>query len=285
VRGLSTVKTQIKILRKYFGKRRIRSITYTDIQTYRNERLQSKGERTGKPIAIATVNRELATLRRMLNVALTEDWITSTPFNRGAPLISQADETKRERVLSREEERRLLDACATLKRRHLRPLIICALDTGMRRGELLKLQWKDVDLEGRVIHIKSFNTKTMKARDVPVSKRLLAELQHLWEVSPKDPEELAFGIKDNARMAFVSARHEAKLDDVRFHDLRHTAATRFIQSGMSLTEVGRILGHTVPMTTYRYVNPDTDTIQRAAAAMDSFHEQQNTVESSSRLIN
>lgn len=150
---------------------------------------------------------------------------------------------------------------------------------------MLKLQWKYVDLAGRIIHIKSFNTKTMKARDVPVSKRLQAELQHLWDVSPKDPEELVFGIKDNARMAFTSARKTAGLDDVRFHDLRHTAATRFIQAGMSLTEVGRILGHSTPMMTYRYVNPDSDTIQRAAAAMDSFHEQQNESASDSQLIN
>src|SRR5262249_18801397 len=77
VRGLATVKSQIKVLRSYFGKRRIRSITYADIQSFRSQRLQSKGERTDKPIAIATVNRELAALRRMLNVARTEDWIPS----------------------------------------------------------------------------------------------------------------------------------------------------------------------------------------------------------------
>jgi integrase len=111
----------------------------------------------------------------------------------------------------------------------------------------------------------------MTARDVPVSSRLLAELQRLWDISPKDAEGLVFGIRDNVRMAFDSARADAKLTDVRFHDLRHTAATRLIQKGLSLAEVGRILGHSQPVTTYRYVNPDEATIRRAAEALDTFH--------------
>ncbi len=98
---------------------------------------------------------------------------------------------------------------------------------------------------------------------------------------------MVFGIRDNVRMAFDSARTDAKLSDVRFHDLRHTAATRLVQKGLSLAEVGRILGHSQPVTTYRYVNPDETTIRRAAEAIDSFNAEANEekAEGASELVN
>lgn len=287
VRGLATAKGQIKVLREYFGKKRVRRITYADIRDFRAARLQTKSERTDRTLSIATVNRELSTLRRMLNVAQTEGWIMRNPFNAGPPLISTADERRRERILSADEEKKLLLACSERQRAHLRPLVIAALDTGMRKGELLKLRWNQVNLDGRVIHVRAFHTKTLTARDVPVSSRLLAELQRLWDISPKDTEALVFGIRDNVRMAFDSARTDADLSDVRFHDLRHTAATRLVQKGLSLAEVGRILGHSQPVTTYRYVNPDEATIRKAAEAMDSFHAdiKVEKAEEASELVN
>lgn len=271
VRGLATAKCQLNALRGYFGKKRLRQIRYADIRDFRAARLQTKSDRTDRTLSIATVNRELSALRRMLNVAVAEGWLIRNPFTSGPPLIATADERKRERILAADEEAALLLACSVRQRAHLRPLVVAALDTGMRKGELLKLRWNQVDLQGRVIHVRAFHTKTMTARDVPVSSRLLAELQRLWDISPKDPEGLVFGIRDNVRLAFDSARTDAGLTDVRFHDLRHTAATRLVQKGLSLAEVGRILGHSQPTTTYRYVNPDAATLQRAAAALDTFH--------------
>ncbi len=287
VRGLATAKGQIKVLRESFGKMRLRRITYADIRDFRAARLQTISDRTEKTLSIATVNRELSTLRRMVNVAVTEGWIPRNPFTSGPPLISTADEHRRERILTADEEKKLLAACSVRQRAHLRPLVIAALDTGMRRGELLKLRWTQADLDGRVIHVRALHTKTLTSRDVPVSQRLLTELLRLWELSPQDPEGLVFGIKDNARMAFTSAREDAGLTDVRFHDLRHTAATRLVQKGLSLAEVGRILGHSQPQTTYRYVNPGAETIRRAAEAMDSFHAEatEAKAETASVLIN
>src|SRR5439155_8639989 len=80
------------------------------------------------------------------------------------PLISIADERKRERILTRDEELRLLAACENRYQKHLRPILICALDTGMRRGEIFGLKWSDVDFEERILTIRPFNTKTMKDR-------------------------------------------------------------------------------------------------------------------------
>ncbi len=80
-----------------------------------------------------------------------------------------------------------------------------------------------------------------------------------------------FGIYDNVKRSYTAARKAAGLLDVRFHDLRHTAATRLVGAHIPLSEVGRVLGHTQANTTYRYVNANAETAKRAAAALDAFN--------------
>jgi integrase len=133
-----------EVLVSYFQDARISDITHGDLKTYKARRLKTATIHGGQR-SITSVNRELALLRRILNVAQTQGWIIRNPFQMGDSLISTADEVKRERVLSREEEARLLAAC-TGKRAHLRTILICALDTGMRKRELFTLVWSDVDL-------------------------------------------------------------------------------------------------------------------------------------------
>jgi integrase len=189
----------------------------------------------------------------------------------GDPLISIADERKRERILTRDEEVRLLAACENRYQKHLRPILICALDTGMRRGEIFSLKWSDVDFEERLLTIRAFNTKTMKERQVSLTTRLAIELEKLWEESPKNTDQLVFGFTNNVKKSFTSIRVKACLPDIRFHDLRHTAATRLVAAHLPLPEVGRVLGHTQANTTYRYVNANIETTRRAAAALDAFN--------------
>lgn len=268
LRSLPTVLGQLKVMEEHFGKRKLRQISNGDLRSFQAARLATPAR--GGQRAIASVNRELALLRRMLNVAEAEGWILRSPFKLGKPLISLADERKRERILTRDEELRLLEAC-TGRRSHLRAIIISALDTGMRQGELLKLRWRDVDLESGNILIAAFNTKTMRERAVRMTIRMRLELETLYERSSKEGDSLIFGVSDNVKHGFDGVRRAAGLGDVRFHDLRHTAATRLVRSHMPLSEVGRILGHTQPNTTYRYVNADIETARRAAAALDAFH--------------
>lgn len=227
--------------------------------------------------SIASVNRELALLRRILNVAVREGWIARNPFTAGETLISLADERKRERILTREEETRLLAAC-TGRRAHLKAIVVAALDTGCRQGELLKLRWRDVDLNARALVLQAFNTKTLRERGVAMTTRLYLELERLWERSSKDPDALVFGVTDNVKNSFTAARKQARLPDVRFHDLRHTAATRLVAAHISISEVERVLGHTQVNTTYRYVNANAETARRAAAALDSFNAEVMTQE-------
>lgn len=277
VRSLGTAKGQLNVLRAHFGSCRLRSITHGDVRQFRAVRLAQQ-TRTKTQRTIASVNREPSMLRRMLNVAQREGWILRSPFAAGDSLISMADENKRERILTRDEEVNLLAACETPQRAHLKAILICALDTGMRQGEIFSLRWRDVDLEERLLNIQAFHTKTMKERQVAITTRLAIELERLKASAPEDREGLVFGILDNVKRSFTAARSKAGLKDLRFHDLRHTAATRLVGAHIPLSEVGRVLGHTQADTTYRYVNANVETAKRAAAALDAFNaETQETV--------
>jgi integrase len=207
----------------------------------------------------------------MLTVAQREGWILRSPFSAGDSLISLAAENKRERILTREEELKLLAACERPRRAHLKAILICALDTGMRQGEIFSLRWRDVDLENGLLSIQAFHTKTMNERRVAITTRLALELQRLKASAPANEDGLVFGIIDNVKRSFTAARSKAGLKDVRFHDLRHTAATRLVGAHIPLSEVGRVLGHSQANTTYRYINANVETAKRAAAALDAFN--------------
>lgn len=264
----------LSTLRKKFGEYHLRGIGYGDVRMFKTERLATP-TRAGGQRAIATVNRELNLLRRMLNVARQEGWIDRNPFSLGDSLISSAHERQRQRILTVEEERRLLAACDRNRYRHMTAIIICALDTGMRANEIFSLAWKDVDLEQGLIQVRAFNTKTMRARQVGITARLRRHL-HLLGGFDADPSARVFGIETSVKNAFSRVRTDAGLADLRFHDLRHTAATRLVRQGLALPEVGRLLGHTQPATTYRYVNIDTDTAKRAAAMLDASSDSEAT---------
>ncbi len=311
VAGLRSHRTALNFLNNllaHFGNKRIRDITPAEIERFKQKRLDnpvkiekrnSKGEleTVERPRAIASVNRELALLRTMLNDAVYNGWLNRSPFLNAKGLVSLADEVKRERVLTIEEENRLLEVCnefitleyerngkkikakAKSNREHLRPLIITALDTAMRSGELLKLCWRGVDFTSRTINILAFNTKTAKARTVGMTQRVYEELKRLWEQSPKDLDELVFGIKDTVKRSFSSACRDAKIEGFRFHDCRHTAITRMIQAGLSPMEIMKVSGHTQMNTFARYVNPNTQAVTRIAGVLSAYHANENLRES------
>lgn len=264
VAGLRSFKTQLghlDILKAFFGKRRIRDIRYGDLVEFRVARL-AKDTKYGRPRSIASVNRELALLHRLLRVALRENWIIQHPFDAGEPLIRLADERQRQRILSLEEEKRLLDACdGDEQRKHLKPILIALLDTGCRFGEIKKLTWVDVDLDADEITLRAMNTKTLTARTVGITPRLKGELLKLMPEEPS-PDSLVFGIKSNVKRAFASAKRIAGVENFRLHDARHVAASRLC-TGLSLPHVGRLLGHTQPRTTYRYIAVDADVRSKA----------------------
>lgn len=283
VRGLRSYKQllgHVKTLVEHFGGTRIQRITYSDLEDFRATRLQST-TKTGTTRSAAGVNRELSLMRVMLNFAKRQGWILKNPFDAGDPVIKPADEVKRERVLSFEEEDRLLLAC-TGRREHLRALLICALDTGLRKSEMLSLRWSDVDLDTGLIRARANTTKTRKARTVGITPRLRVELEQL-QLLASDTDARIFNQNDLKR-AFGTACRLAGIEDLRWHDLRHTATTRMIEGGLAPMIVMKITGHTQHATFARYVNADDSAATRAADVLASLRREAKE-ESASEYVN
>ncbi|MBA3711018.1 MAG: site-specific integrase [Pyrinomonadaceae bacterium] len=255
----------LETLVESFGGRRVRDITHGDVEAFKLKRLQ-KPTAKGTHRTIASVNRELELMRAVMRYAARQGYILRSPFETGASLISKADEVRRERVLSHNEEARLLAAC-TGRRAHLRPLIICAIDTAMRRGELFKLCWRDVNLVTREITITALNSKTARARNVAMTPRIHEELERLRAIAPPDDNCLVFGITDTVKKSFAAACRQANVTGFRFHDLRHTAITRMVNTGQPTAVLMKVSGHTQHATFARYVNPDTEAITSVADAL------------------
>lgn len=287
VRGKATAWGHMATLEKFFGRMALREINVASLRGFRKSRLFTKTKR-GTRLSVCTINRELSTLRAMLNEAIVNDWLLVSPFKRVRPgeLISIADERKRTTILSFAEEARLLQACQTDYRRHLKAFIIAALDTGARRGELLKLRWCDVDFDAPEIrNITSYKGKTVDHRPVPLTPRLAAASLDLREkpgiatfktgrkTGVKPDKSLVFGIQKTLQTSWEAARLDANLLHIRLHDLRHTAATR-LKKRLPITDVGLILGHSDPRTTQRYVNRTPEVVQEARDVLHEFQHQQ-----------
>lgn len=276
-RSWQTEGYQLKAIVAYFGGYKLRSITHGELEKYKEKRLATPikfrtkdGVVTTRPRTIAAVNRELMAIRAMLRKAQREGWLLRVPFEEHDSLISMADERRRERTLSYAEETRLLAAC-TGRRKHLKPILICALATGMRLGEILKLAWPDVDFTNHIIRLRSTNTKTQTERRVPITPDLFVALEQL-RAKATPTAVLVFGVKTNIKRSFkavceLAGIKHGGIDGLTFHCLRHTAATRMVKQRMGLAAVSRVLGHTQEKTTYRYVSTDEDIIDEARAAL------------------
>ncbi len=274
LRDVARPKELLKHFRAFFGRKKLREITYGDLLAYRDERFkvqtQYKRQRT-----IASWNREAAVLRRILSVGCQQGWLLKNVFHCGDPLIIVSAERRREKILTVSEEVKLLEACDSHPyRTHLKSLLIFLLDTGCRKGEALKLRWRAVSFDSRVITLEATTTKTLKGRQVMMTERLYGELIALYESSAKDSDERVFSVTNNVRKSFASVCQVAGIkhggiNGLTLHSLRHTAATRLVQSGMNPQLAGRLLGHSQPQTTYRYLSADIETAARAVAILEA----------------
>jgi len=230
----------IKHLKKALSRRRLSQISLLQVEKYRVERLAK--------VSLATVHRELACLKGILSKAV--DWEKLPSFPLRKIKIDLRQEQRRERVLMQDEEKRLLAAAAL----HLRPMIVLALHTGMRRGEVLKLRTEHVDLRARFITIPKENSKSKRSRRVPMDSVVVDLLERLF---PKDGgfifrkangqpyEDISEAFQSACRRAKRNPddKHDKGIEDFRFHDLRHTFETRGVERGMNLANMRDIMGH------------------------------------------
>jgi len=214
----------------------------------------------------ATLGKELELLRHALNLAVREwEWLERNPFEKVK--IDKA-QNKIERWITFEEEKHLLDASSAW----LREIITFALNTGMRRDEILSLRWSEVDLFRRTATI--LKTKNKEKRTAPLNQTVLELLKTRNKV--RSISGFVFPSKASTKMdghhlhrAFVSARETANLADVRFHDLRHTFATRLVQSGVDLYVVKELLGHKTITMTMRYAHHYPESLRHGVEVLDT----------------
>ena len=269
LRSADSIDQRLRLLRRRFGARKLDDIKTGDIEDLRED-LLTAGK---KP---ATVNRYLALLRNMFNWAVLRGDLEQTPFRRGglAVIKLEREHNRRGRRLSLDEEQRLLGAANST----VKALVIAALDTGMRRGELLSLRFRDVDFERNVIHIRPENAKSKKGRDIPIAttrlRTLLEWLRIDGEGKSKGPEAAVFSNEagepiKHFHTAWYAALRRASITDLRFHDLRGEFASRLAEKGVPLSQVRDLLGHSSIVTTERYDRQRFEALEVAVKRLDT----------------
>ena len=249
----------------YFKKTPIGKITAYDIKSWRHWRMQQKSRR-GTPVSKSTLNCELSFLKMMFSLAVEWGWLVENP---ASPIKKLKGETKRMRFLNWEEITRLIDCSAPF----LRPVIITAVSTGMRRGEILNLKWKEVDFIHRFIRVEK--TKNKEPRDIPIDGFLMETLEGLKESRAKggyvflgENETRIPG--STVQVNFRAALEKAGIEDFRFHDLRHTAASLFAAGGSDIMSLKNLLGHKTIEMTQRYAHLMPDSHEKTRRIMRSF---------------
>lgn len=202
----------------------------------------------------ATVVRYLASLSAMYTVAVNEwGWVEKNPVE----MVKRPTEPNgRIRFLSDDERKALLDACRQIDTRILLPIVVLALSTGARQGELLSLTWDQVDLDRQIIRLNE--TKNKERRGLPLvsfAHKLMSQLY----CARREDTPLVFPRPDGKKPAQIEnlwkkAVSKAKLEDFRFHDLRHSAASSLAMNGATLAEIAEVLGHKTLQMVKRYAH-------------------------------
>jgi integrase len=230
------------------------------IEKYKQERRAAKLE-NGNYRKPSTINRELGLISKIFSLAIKYGVTYANPCSAVSFLPERNNRT---RYLMDEEEPRLF-AVLNGRRAHLRNLVTVAIGTGMRRGDQLNLRWEKVDFQRGVIYVP--NSKTGKDYTVPMNEDVRATLLRLQ--FGRSRSDYVFvnrrsgkPYKDLKR-SFAKACELAKIDDLHWHDLRHTFGTRLAEAGCSEATIASLMGHTDPATTRRYTHA-TDKAKRIA---------------------
>lgn len=234
----------IKYIGEYFG-----------TETYVNEITAEKIEhfkawlKDKRNSSNSTVNKYRAALSKCFNLGIINKLIDENPVKE---VKTFKEDNHKIRYLTKDEENRMYTEIDNFFP-YLRPLVTTALQTGMRRGEILNLKWSNVDFEYGFIEL--LETKSGTSRKIPISNTLKQELKKMSR-----DNEYVFINKNTLKPytdihnSFRTILKKAKIENFRFHDLRHTVATRLVEKGIDLVVVKEILGHSKIETTMRYAH-------------------------------
>lgn len=232
-------------------------------QTRKTERHHQTEQHPGKPVSETTIDRSLEVLRHMLRIAEEEGIIERAPR-----VVLYRPDNSRSRALNDEEYRQLLAASTAP---HLRRIIVCAYETGMRRGEIQDLIWNKVDLRAGMIRLEGKDTKTGEGRAVPISPLLRETLEEIrgGKIAPIDGRVFTWkgkAMTEGWKTAFTTACRNAGLTGLHFHDLRHTFVTRKVREGWDYKRIMAITGHKTFAVFQRYNNPSEEDIKAVVLA-------------------
>lgn len=288
--GQATINALQACFGDWYG-RELRSLSAFDVERFKSRRLKSGR----KP---ATVNRDLDRIRSLYSRAVEWGFLTDHPL-RSVKRAKGADDS-RVRYLTAAEEQRLRKALVkreTTRRAsrdrhnawhaergtvghaqwpktgftdHLMPLVLVAMNTGLRRGELFGLSWADVNLPGKLLTVTAGNAKSRKARHIPLNAEAADVLRRWKRQGPKS--DLVFpgaggGRMTNINKSWAGLTTEAELPAFRFHDLRHHFASRLVMAGVDLNTVRELLGHADIAMTLRYAHLAPDKLADAVAKL------------------
>lgn len=230
--------TSLKHVGKFFGDPSINRVIPEQIERFKAIRR--------KEVKPGTVNRELACLKAAFNFAIRNGKALTNPVRQ----IKMFLEPKtRLRFLSQDEARLLVGACDD----KLRPLVILALHTGMRRGEILNLRWKDIDFDNRLLWVGE--TKTGEGRYIPMDETVVKMLD---KTQDKAQNKSLFVKSEYPEWDvwkwFNETLRKTAITGCTFHTLRHTFASHLVMAGVDLVTVGELLGHKEYKTTLRYAH-------------------------------
>ena len=247
----------LKNLIAFFGEYRLNQISPFLIEKYKQERKDtvrvSKKRKIKKHPSNAAINRELALLKHLFSLAIKWGFADTNPVKE----VKFLKEETKERILSADEIYLLLQESNEI----LRPIIITALNTGMRLGEILSLKWNQVNFDADFIQVE--HSKSGKMRKIPMNSLLIKTLQNV----KRNDREYVFmrngtTIK-SIRTSWEKALKRAGIQHCRFHDLRHTFATYALYYGADLVSIRDILGHSDIRMTSRYAHSSEDMKKKA----------------------
>ena len=241
-------------LRDKICKKRLSELTPADFTAYQEQRL--------KKITTKSLKRQLAPLSNMFVIARV-DWALPLRNNPIACLSMKVQDNKRDRRLREGELDKLIKAGQKTRNPHLIPIVRLAIETAMRRGEILALRYRDVDIERCTATIRE--SKNGYSRTIPLSSLAVAILETTMAVMDdraKAQNERLFPLTPVAvRLAWDKLVKRAKIDDLHFHDLRHEAISRFFELGLTVPEVASISGHRDIRMLFRYAHANHASIR------------------------
>ncbi len=252
------LESMVNIWKDYFGNKPLKDMNQEDIEAFLNCRTDELN------IAASTRNRHLAMLKSMFNRGVKWGLIDQNP---AASVEKLREPTGRTRYLEQDE----IECLLTTASNQFRPILLTALHSGMRRGELLNLKWSEVDFRNRIIVVSE--SKSGKSRKIPMNDTL-------HETLKVHPSRFQRGYVFPSRVkpgrpmvdfnpVFRRLVEKAGIADLRFHDLRHTFASHLVMSGVDIRTVQELLGHASLTMTMRYAHLSPDHNTRSIKTLDT----------------